>query len=173
MNPFPISLPFSFPKGASVRVFVFPEKFYNQIPGRRLIELYGAGKSKFNDNNPRINEYIHWKIEDNLFSYNKILKGKTETILTLSKPIDDVIIIALFFPSTKLPESIQIGKQMYLFRDLIHIIEDILEKKIICRYSNRVIKTKINTTIEVTCQPVEKGLIIFGKKGYSYLLRRN
>jgi len=173
MNPFPISLPFSFPEGASARVFVFPDKLYNQIPGRRLIELYGVRKFKINDNIPRINEYIHWKIENNIFSSDKILKGKTETILTLSKPIDDVIIIALFFSSTKLPESIQIRKQMYLFRDLVRIIEDILEKKIICRHSNRVIKPKINTTLEVTCQPVENGLIIFGKKGYSYLLRRN
>jgi hypothetical protein len=173
MNPFPISLPFSFPEGASVRVFVFPEKNYNQIPGSRLLELYGLGTERFRTDTSKPHEYIHWTQTDNLLRFNNILKGKTEVILSLSPSVDIAQVITIFLPPGQLPNTIQMGKRHYPLMDIIHIMEDILHQKLVCRYEPRVIKPKINTSIQVSCQPVKRGLILFGRKGISYLQQRH
>ena len=170
MEPLPISLPFDYPEGASARVYVIPDKLYNQIPGRELFNLYGINNQK---REQKSHFYIHWITEDdNFFVFGNILKGNISTFLNLYKPIDVAKIITIIFPPDELPQKIQIGKHSYVFRDVIHIVEDILDIKIICRYNNRCIKKMINASLEVTLQPVDKGIIIFGKKGYSYLLKR-
>jgi len=172
MQPLPISLPFDFPEGASARVYVLPYKLYNQIPGRRLVELYGAGSHRIRSDTPRPHGYLHWTEEDNLLIFGDILKGDSEVILKLSPPTDDVYIVTIHFTVGLLPESIHVGKHYYNFKDVIHIMEDILKEKFICRYDNRCMKQKVNTSIEVCLQPSEKGVIIFSKKNICYLLRK-
>src|SRR4030042_463421 len=116
--------------------------------------LYGVDEHAYVNDVSKPHEYIHWEKTDNLLLFNNILKGKTEVILSLSKPSDDAQIITIFLPPGELKESIQIGKHHYKLRDIIHIMEDVLIEKFICRYEPRVIKPKINTSLEVTCQPM-------------------
>jgi hypothetical protein len=171
--PLPISLPFEdSEEGASCQVYVLPHKTYGEMQGSRLVELYGIGTERFRTDTSKPHEYIHWTKTDNLLLFNNILKGKTEVILSLSKPTDDAQIITIFLPPGELIDSLQIGKHHYKLRDIIHIMEDVLIEKFLKRYENRVIKPKINTSLEVTCQPMKKGLVVFGRKGYSYLLRK-
>jgi hypothetical protein len=172
MTLLPLSLPFDFPKGASARVYVLPHKLYNQIPGSRLLELYGLGTYRVRTETPKPHRYLYWEKDDNLLIFGNILKGDSEVILTLSPPCDDVYIVTIHLTVGLLPESMHVGKHYYNFKDIIHIMEDILREKFICRYENRVIKTKINTSLEVTLQPSEKGVIIFSKKNICYLLRK-
>jgi hypothetical protein len=169
-NLIPISLPFSDPPGASVRVFVVPEKTYGKHKGIELFERYGVGVHRSKETKPH--SYIHWTEDDNLWVFGNILKGNTEMILNLSRPFDVAIITTLFFPPDELPKKIRIGRHFYKLKDIVHIMEDVLDTKILYRYSNSVIKAKVNTSIEVSLQPVEKGLVIFGRKGYSYLLKK-
>jgi len=177
-NLIPISLPFRgerHPKGASVRVFVLPDKVYGKFRGTSLIERYGDGavNRSINSTSKNLHEYIHWTQDDNLWTFNTILKGFTERIFNLSKPTDTAQIKTLFFPPGKLKEDVEVGNQHFNLRDIVYCVEDILNTKILCRYDNRVVKTMINSSVEVTLQPTDKGIIIFGKKGYSYLLRKN
>ena len=87
------------------------------------------------------------------------------------KPIDDVQKITIFFPHGELPDKLRVGIHSYPFKDVVQIVEDIADDKFVCRYTNRAIKNVINTSIEVKLLPVKEGIIIFGKKGTSYLLR--
>jgi hypothetical protein len=171
--PLPISLPFEdSEEGASCQVYVLPHKTYGGMQGSRLLELYGVGTQRFRTETPKPHGYLHWTEEDNLLIFGNIVKGDSEVILKLSPPTDDVYIVTIHFAVGLLPESMHVGKHYYNFKDIIHIMEDILKEKFICRYDNRCMKQKVNTSIEVCLQPSEKGVIIFSKKNICYLLRK-
>lgn len=180
-NPLPISLPFEdiqeeedgiFKPIPRCRVHVLPFKVYGDKTGKELLQLYGINIKGNIEVNSTPHEYIHWEGKGTLSFFENIVKGDIEEILRFSKPKDDIHIFTIHFTTGQLPTHIRIGKYQYNFKDIVHIMEDILIERFICIYDNRTRRNKVNTSIEVTCQPSLKGLIIFSKKNTCYLLKR-
>ena len=58
----------------------------------------------------------------------------------------------IFIPSGELPEKIKIGNRYYKTRDILHVIEQILKIRIICKYENRAVRNMQNVSLRV---PIE------------------
>ena len=171
MTSYPIFLPFN--NGSSVRVYVSFFKKYGIFYGYTLIDKY----SKIQQHKPKREKVINkivWCNKNNGLKYNTdktIIKGDLKYILSLNDFKDYTHrYTRITLNKGILQDKLTIGKTSFNPVSVILILEEIFNFKFLCRYSHRLRKRVINTTLEFAVfvdNKHSKPVVFCGKsKGY-------
>jgi hypothetical protein len=156
MDYLPLSLPFDYPEGASARVYVIPDKLYNQISGSELFEIYGS----------KIREPPKPKpLSSYQFNISESRIEDIEELLEYATPV-----IFLIHLSRKLPDTIRLCGNDYDVRAICRIIEVIQGIKLISIRDGRPLRSAMNSSIEVRGFVADTKLVILGRRDKVFIL---